>query len=121
MYRPQSFLWKIYLSLEWTKSKVKLKIGTTLLIAYVFADPDPDDLGGVHHQGEDGEDHPQRGGGVHEWGDSHVLIPHLPWGHLQGGGRYHRRRINTEENAKVVAAFWGTDFVQFFTALAVLH
>ena len=25
----------------------------------------------------------------------------------------HRRRINTEEKAKVVAAVWGTEFIQF--------
>ena len=32
----------------------------------------------------------------------------------------HRRRINTEENAKVVAAVWGTEFIKFLAALAVL-
>ena len=31
----------------------------------------------------------------------------------------HRRRINTEEKAKVVAALWGAEFVQFLSALAV--
>ena len=31
---------------------------------------------------------------------------------------YHRRRINTE---KVVAAVWGTEFIPFLAALAVLH
>ena len=30
----------------------------------------------------------------------------------------HRRRINTEEKAKVVAAAWGTEFIQFLAALA---
>ena len=30
----------------------------------------------------------------------------------------HRRRIQTEEKAKVVAAFWGTEFL---AALAVFH
>ena len=34
----------------------------------------------------------------------------------------HRRRINTGENAKVVAAVLGTEFIKFLaTALAVLH
>ena len=33
----------------------------------------------------------------------------------------HRRRINTEEKAKVVAAVWGTEFIQFLAALAILH
>ena len=33
----------------------------------------------------------------------------------------HRRRINTEEKAKVVAAVWGTKFIKFLAALAVLH
>ena len=33
----------------------------------------------------------------------------------------HRRRINTEEKAKVVAAVWGTEFLQFLAALAVFH
>ena len=32
-----------------------------------------------------------------------------------------RRRVNTEEKAKVVAAVWGTEFIQFLSALAVLH
>ena len=27
----------------------------------------------------------------------------------------HRRRIKTEEKAKIVAAVWGTEFIQFFT------
>ena len=31
----------------------------------------------------------------------------------------HRRRIFTEEKAKVVAAVWGTEFIQFLAALAV--
>ena len=31
------------------------------------------------------------------------------------------RRINTEENAKVVAAVLGTEFIQFLAAPAVLH
>ena len=30
----------------------------------------------------------------------------------------HRRRINTEEKANVVAAAWGTEFIQFLAALA---
>ena len=33
----------------------------------------------------------------------------------------HRRRIYTEEKAKVVAAAWGTEFIKFLAALAVLH
>ena len=36
----------------------------------------------------------------------------------------HRRRIctiYTEEKAKVVAAVWGTEFIKFFTTLAILH
>ena len=32
----------------------------------------------------------------------------------------HRRRINTGEKAKVVAAVWGTEFIQFLAALANL-
>ena len=31
------------------------------------------------------------------------------------------RRIFTEEKAKVVAISWGTEFIQFFAALAILH
>ena len=30
-------------------------------------------------------------------------------------------RIDTEEKAKVVAAAWGTEFIQFLGALAILH
>ena len=33
-------------------------------------------------------------------------------------GLRHRRRINTEEKAKVVAAVWGTEFIKFLAALA---
>ena len=33
----------------------------------------------------------------------------------------HRRRIKTEEKAKVVAAVWGTEFVQFLATLAIFH
>ena len=38
---------------------------------------------------------------------------------LKGPGP--RRRIKTEEKAQVVAGVWGTEFVQFLAALAVLH
>ena len=33
----------------------------------------------------------------------------------------HSRRIKTEEKAKVVAAAWGAELIQFLAALAVLH
>ena len=33
----------------------------------------------------------------------------------------HRRRIETEGKAKVVASVWGAKFVQFLAALAVLY
>ena len=33
----------------------------------------------------------------------------------------HRRRIKTEKKAKVVAAVWGTELIQFFAVLAILH
>ena len=32
----------------------------------------------------------------------------------------HRRRLKTEEKAKVLAAVWGEEFIQFLAALAVL-
>ena len=32
-----------------------------------------------------------------------------------------RRRIKTEEKEKVVAAAWGTELIQFYAALAILH
>ena len=32
----------------------------------------------------------------------------------------HRRRIKSEEKAKVVRSVWGTEFIQFLAALAVL-
>ena len=35
-------------------------------------------------------------------------------------GRQHRRRINTEEKAKVVAAVLGAEFIKFLAALAIL-
>ena len=33
----------------------------------------------------------------------------------------HRRRIYTENKAKVVAAVWGTEFIEFLATLAILH
>ena len=33
----------------------------------------------------------------------------------------HRRRINIEEQGKVVSAVWGIEYIQFLAALAVLH
>ena len=33
---------------------------------------------------------------------------------------YQRRRMKTEEKAKVVASVWGEEMIKFFTALAVL-
>ena len=33
----------------------------------------------------------------------------------------HRRRIKTEEKAKVVASVWVEEFIQFLAALAVLY
>ena len=33
----------------------------------------------------------------------------------------HRRRIKTEEKAKIIAAVWGTEWIQFLAALAILH
>ena len=33
----------------------------------------------------------------------------------------HRRRIKTAAKAKVVAAVWGTVFIQFLAALAIVH
>ena len=32
----------------------------------------------------------------------------------------HRRRIELEDKAKVVASVWGTQFIQFLAALAIL-
>ena len=36
-------------------------------------------------------------------------------------GKIHRRRLSTEEKAKVVAAVWRTELIQFLDTLAVLH
>ena len=33
----------------------------------------------------------------------------------------HRRRIKTEEKAKVTAAVWGTELLHFLAAQAILH
>ena len=33
----------------------------------------------------------------------------------------HRRRIYTEGKAKVIAAIWVTEFIQFLVALAIFH
>ena len=32
-----------------------------------------------------------------------------------------KKHINTEEKAKVVAAVWGKECIQFLAALAILH
>ena len=40
---------------------------------------------------------------------------------LGDGSPYCRRRINTEEKAKVVAAVWVTELIQFLAALDILH
>ena len=53
-----------------------------------------------------------------------VLAGESPCSTLQVGTRifynyvvYHRRRIKTEEKAKVVAAVWGTELIQFLTII----
>ena len=38
-----------------------------------------------------------------------------------GMGSNHRRSIKKEGKAKVVSAGWGTEYIQFLAALAVLH
>ena len=45
-----------------------------------------------------------------------------PWDHcLTTLELKHRRRIKTEERAKVVTAVWGTELLQFLAALAIFH
>ena len=34
---------------------------------------------------------------------------------------HYRRRVNTEEKVKVVAAVWGTELIKFLATLAILH
>ena len=36
------------------------------------------------------------------------------------GSHLHRRRIKTEEKAKVVISVWGKEFIKFLAALAIL-
>ena len=36
-------------------------------------------------------------------------------------GNSHRRRMKTEEKAKVIVAVWGTELIQFLVMLAILH
>ena len=52
---------------------------------------------------------------VMEMNFERIDINQCPLGTLQ----HIRRRINTEENAKVVAAAWGTEVIQFLAVLAV--
>ena len=42
----------------------------------------------------------------------HIQVLHAP---------IHRRRVQTEEKAKVVAAVWRTELIQFLAALAIVH
>ena len=39
---------------------------------------------------------------------------------LECNAHWRRRRIKTEEKAKVVAAVWGKELIQFLAALAIL-
>ena len=58
-------------------------------------------------------------------------VGHLPRWILHEAGRYtvllyslfliYRRRIKTEDKAKVVAAVWGTKFIHLLAALAILN
>ena len=41
--------------------------------------------------------------------------------HVVGADQYHRRRIKTEEKAKVVSAVWGMELIQFLAALGIFH
>ena len=62
-------------------------------------------------------------GGQHLASDGGVPLPTQeprPAGHGTTRGSY-KKRINTEEKEKVVAAVWGTEHIQFLAALAVLH
>ena len=52
----------------------------------------------------------------------------LTWSTLQLMARWgiyspqtHRRRIKTEGKAKLVAASWGTEFIQFLAMIASVH
>ena len=38
-----------------------------------------------------------------------------------GSPAAHGRRIKAEEKAKVVASVWGTELIQFLSALAIFH
>ena len=60
------------------------------------------------------------------------LVHYVEWKQLYSGQSVHiglisfvpgdhRGRIYTEEKAKVVAAAWGTELLQFLAALAILH
>ena len=69
-----------------------------------------DEHGVVHVEGRDES---LAGRPVHH----QAAATHLP----QPGAHHTRRMINTEEKAKVVAAVWGTEFIQFHAELAVLH
>ena len=70
---------------------------------------------------------PARGGGA--WASSSAswtcarisssLARHLPVMHIVHAN--HRRRIKTEEKAKVVAAVWGTELIQFLATLDIFY
>ena len=40
---------------------------------------------------------------------------------LESNNTIHRRRIKTEEKAKVVDPVWGTELIKFLATLAILH
>ena len=47
----------------------------------------------------------------------HLLMDLLLYSTACGDYTVHRRRIKTEEKAKVVAAIWGEEFIQFLVSL----
>ena len=61
-------------------------------------------------------DHDQTG----SWQQAGHPNRYLP-AHVHSIYSQHRRRINKEEKAKVVAALWRTKFIQFLAELANLH
>ena len=66
-------------------TRVKLSYESRILLNKFYClDTNSFDLGDLYHKGEDGQDHTQRGGGVHRGRDPHLHLPHLKGRHLQG-------------------------------------
>ena len=83
---------------------------------YVYTAPGVSGAGGAQ----------QYGGCWGHGGDSGLRNLHQDGGQISQAGEFHgsntyRRRIKTEEKAKVIAVVWETELIQILAVIAILH